>query len=162
MLERRNQERLNSFEGIRNFEDAINKFLDNKSLHISDGSSGSEKKKSKGIYVESGNGHQYPLTSLSSGERQVLTMLFSASRMSEFSGAFLIDEPELSLHIDWQRNVLGELMAQAGTRQIIACTHSPEVGADHADAVQIFEPKVYRPTSSGDGASLDSILDDNI
>jgi predicted ATP-dependent endonuclease of OLD family len=57
---------------------------------------------------------------------------------------FLIDEPELSLHIDWQRIVLRELQNQSSGRQIIACTHSPEVGADHMEEIQDFEPTVSR------------------
>ena len=160
MLERRSQERSNSFEPIRKFETAVNKFLDNKTLHIAEGRRYATRN-TRATYVESQNNHQYPLTSLSSGERQVLTMLFSASRLSATSGISLIDEPELSLHIDWQRIVLSELMAQSGGRQIIACTHSPEVGADHSGAVQIFEPTTYNPYGPIKGEG-DSILDDSI
>jgi len=69
-------------------------------------------------------------------------MLFSASRSRFSEGLFLIDEPELSLHIDWQRIILRELRGQSSDRQIIACTHSPEVGADHLDETQYFEPRV--------------------
>jgi len=75
-------------------------------------------------------------------------MLFSASRLATNQGTFLVDEPELSLHVDWQRCILTELMKQAVDRQIIACTHSPEVGADHPDAVQWFEPvRSYLPAA---------------
>lgn len=159
ILERRSQERRNSFERIRKFETAVNKFLDNKTLHITEGRRYTQR--GRGTYVESENLQQYPLTSLSSGERQVLTMLFSASRLNAMSGAFLIDEPELSLHIDWQRIVLAELMAQSGGRQIIACTHSPEVGADHSDAVQVFDPSTYSPMHPSKAIS-DSLLDDSL
>lgn len=158
MLEQRGQERRNSFEKIKKFETAVNKFLDNKTLHIAEGRRYAPR--SRSTYVESENLQRYPLTSLSSGERQVLTMLFSASRLSAMSGAFLIDEPELSLHIDWQRIVLSELMAQAGGRQIIACTHSPEVGADHMQAVQIFNPVPYRAGSVVE--TISDSLDDAI
>ncbi|MDA8446671.1 AAA family ATPase [Paracidovorax valerianellae] len=159
MLEQRGRERRSSFEKIKKFETAVNKFLDNKTLHIAEGRRYAPR--SRSTYVESENYQQYPLTSLSSGERQVLTMLFSASRLSAMSGSFLIDEPELSLHIDWQRIVLAELMAQAGGRQIIACTHSPEVGADHIDAVQVFNPIPYRRNNNQEVVS-DSLLDDSL
>lgn len=83
--------------------------------------------------------------------------------MSVASGIFLIDEPELSLHVDWQRIIISELMAQAGNRQIIACTHSPEVGADHSDAVQIFDPTPYSPPlPEPQEDSSDLLLDDNL
>jgi ABC-type cobalamin/Fe3+-siderophores transport system ATPase subunit len=162
-LEQRNQERLKSFERIRKFEEAVNKFLDNKTLHINESRFATDRRPRHGIYVESDNHHQYPLTSLSSGERQVLTMLFSASRMSVASGTFLIDEPELSLHIDWQRMILSELRTQSGDRQIIACTHSPEVGADHAECVQVYTPETFDPLGPrlDEEGSSDSILDEN-
>ena len=80
------------------------------------------------------------LRALSSGERQIVTMLYSASRSPFKSGPLLIDEPELSLHVDWQRIILGEIENQHQGRQIIACTHSPEVGADHESRVQFFFP----------------------
>ncbi|WP_186142144.1 AAA family ATPase [Burkholderia gladioli] len=139
MLERRNHERQSAFAKVRLFESAVNKFLDDKTLHVAEDRN--YRTRERGVYVETLNGRTYSLGSLSSGERQVLTMLFSATRMSTATGIFLIDEPELSLHIDWQRIILSELMSQAGGRQIIACTHSPEVGADHLNAVQIFSPQ---------------------
>ncbi|WP_165350213.1 MULTISPECIES: AAA family ATPase [pseudomallei group] len=96
------------------------------------------------VTVETEGGRAYGLTALSSGERQILTMLYSASRSRFKDGIFLIDEPELSLHIDWQRKILNELMSLAPGRQIIACTHSPEVGADHFEDTQDFEPRLTK------------------
>lgn len=75
------------------------------------------------------------LTGLSSGERHVLTLLFSVTHMSDTDGLVLIDEPELSLHVDWQRQILGEMCKQTGERQVIACTHAPEVAANHLDSL---------------------------
>ena len=66
---------------------------------------------------------------MSSGERQLLTMLYAVNRMSENS-AVLIDEPEISLHIDWQEDLLSKMMEQLGKRQIIVCTHSPAIASD--------------------------------
>lgn len=66
---------------------------------------------------------------MSSGERQLLTMLYAVNRMSGNS-TVLIDEPEISLHIDWQEDLLEKMMEQLGDRQIIVCTHSPAIAAD--------------------------------
>lgn len=161
MLERRNQERVQAFSKVKKFENSINLFLDGKKIRVSDHA---RKKYRADLYIEAGNRRKYPLTSLSSGERQVLTMLFSATRMSTTApGVFLIDEPELSLHVDWQRIILGTLMAQASDRQIIACTHSPEVGADHSEAVQIFSPVVSVFESSEPGADDEAlVMDDTV
>jgi predicted ATPase len=163
MLERRNDERQRAFARVRQFEGAVNKFLDEKSLHISDDRPGLRRQPTSGVYIQTLDERTYRLGSLSSGERQVLTMLFSATRMSGATGMFLIDEPELSLHVDWQRIILGELMAQAGGRQIVACTHSPEVGADHLDSLQMFAPDMTsHELPSQPSESIDTSLDDSL
>lgn len=143
VLEKRNTERSHAFQRSRDFEKSVNNFLDKKSLRIGSATPSRPRARSA-VSVATEGGHSYGLSALSSGERQILTMLYSASRTKFLSGVFLIDEPELSLHIDWQRIVLRELQRQSGNRQIIACTHSPEVGADHVSATQDFEPKIAR------------------
>lgn len=143
VLETRNTERRTAFQRSRDFEASVNKFLDRKTLKIGQQSVSRARVRSA-VAVSAEGGHSYGLSALSSGERQILTMLYSASRTRFLSGVFLIDEPELSLHIDWQRIVLRELQSQSAGRQIIACTHSPEVGADHMDEIQDFEPKLTR------------------
>lgn len=69
---------------------------------------------------------------MSSGERQLLTMLYAVNRMSNNS-IVLIDEPEISLHIDWQESLLEKMMEQLKDRQIIVCTHSPAIASDFTD-----------------------------
>jgi len=151
MLERLKDENQRVFKKLRSFESAVNKFLDGKQLEISPHFARNHNRWREYAFVRTDNNSIYPLTTLSSGERQILTMLFTASRMSTAStGIFLIDEPELSLHIDWQRIILANLEQQAANRQIIACTHSPEVGADHPDAVQIFAPTVNKSNVSSE------------
>lgn len=132
--------RASAFKRTRDFENSINKFLDNKKLSIGR-SQPSKLPMRRMVSVKTEAGHSYGLSALSSGERQIITMLYSASRTKFTSGMFLIDEPELSLHIDWQRIILRELLRQAPERQIIVCTHSPEVGAEHMFDVQDFEPR---------------------
>jgi predicted ATP-binding protein involved in virulence len=159
MLERLKNENQRVFTKLRSYESAVNKFLDGKHLEISPHFARNHNRWREYAFVRTSNNSVYPLTTLSSGERQILTMLFTASRMSTAStGIFLIDEPELSLHIDWQRIILANLEQQAANRQIIACTHSPEVGADHPDAVQIFAPTVN--TTHDPSEDDESYLDD--
>jgi len=40
---------------------------------------------------------------------------------------FLIDEPELSLSLDWQRKILVDVINAPSCMQVIAITHSPFV-----------------------------------
>jgi AAA15 family ATPase/GTPase len=141
ILEERNSERRKAFQKSQDFESSINRFLDHKTLKI--GGVHSRGRARSQVAVTTDGGNSYGLSALSSGERQILTMLYSASRTRYQSGIFLIDEPELSLHIDWQRIILKELQNQSPGRQLIACTHSPEVGADH-----LFETQEFIPTST--------------
>ena len=141
-LEDRKAERELSFRRMREFSDSVNEFLDNKTFVIGPRLGNPRFRSTVGFKTP--NGHGYGMAALSSGERQILTMLFSASRSKVSSGVFLVDEPELSLHIDWQRIILRELKKQSSDRQIIACTHSPEVGADYLTETQDFEPKIAR------------------
>lgn len=143
-LHSRNDGRKSRFEKLRDFSISVNKFLDRKELKI--GSNIGPRSRGA-VKIKTAQGQSYDLLSLSSGERHILTMMFSASRSKFSSGLFLIDEPELSLHIDWQRIVLKELKNQTEQRQVIACTHSPEVGADHFLSTQDFEPRELRQAS---------------
>jgi len=141
LLEKRNADRRTAFQRSRDFESSINRFLDSKTLRIGHTRADARARSRNLVAVATAGGNSYGLSALSSGERQILTMLYSASRNRAQSGIFLIDEPELSLHIDWQRIILRELMNQSPDRQLIACTHSPEVGADHIFENQDFEPR---------------------
>lgn len=88
---------------------------------------------SKQLKLKLANQEDYAqLDALSAGERHLMTMLYAASQMSTHQ-LILIDEPEISLHLDWQERLLTEMMAQQGGRQIIVCTHSPMIGAEHED-----------------------------
>jgi len=120
-----------AFKGLRLLEDSFNRFITPKALRLV----GSGFRGGRSPAVSYPNGHQIKLGVLSSGERQVLTMLFCATHMSPADGTMLIDEPEISLHVDWQRIILDEIMRQAGDRQVIVCTHAPEVVAEHRKAL---------------------------
>ena len=139
-LSEREHARNKAFSKTREFEKSVNRFLDKKAISIGRSSGNKRIGRSSVVSVSTDAGHSYGLSALSSGERQIVTMLYSASRTKFTSGMVLVDEPELSLHIDWQRIILRELTKQAPNRQIVVCTHSPEVGADHFEDVQDFEP----------------------
>jgi predicted ATPase len=70
-------------------------------------------------------------TKLSSGEKQIL-MFLTYNALNEET-AFFIDEPELSLHTDWQRLLFPTLMAQGSTNQFFVATHSPFIYSKFPD-----------------------------
>lgn len=78
---------------------------------------------------------EVPIDALSSGERQLLVM-FGHVFFSSFgnkSNSFVIDEPELSLHLRWQEMLIQEMLESSSRAQIIVATHSPEIVGDFID-----------------------------
>ena len=60
---------------------------------------------------------------LSSGEKQMLSFLCYNAFYKDT--AIFIDEPELSLHVDWQSLLLPTLLEQSTSNQFFVATHSP-------------------------------------
>ena len=82
--------------------------------------------------IRSANGHQVPLDALSSGEKQILS-LFARLYLYEREMIVLIDEPELSLSLEWQQKILPDIMAAPKCIQMVAITHSPFVFENELD-----------------------------
>lgn len=72
-----------------------------------------------------------PLESLSSGEKQLLQILLEC--LAADKSLVLVDEPELSLHVDWQHQLIRNMRLVNKDAQLIMATHSPEVMATLAD-----------------------------
>lgn len=80
-----------------------------------------------------------PLAKLSSGEKQLLILLIEALLQRQSPHIFLADEPELSLHISWQRSILGAIRSINPNAQIIVATHSPEIAGRFRDCILDME-----------------------
>lgn len=64
---------------------------------------------------------------LSSGEKQMLVILLTVLVQDNKSCALFMDEPEISLHIEWQQKLIGMIRSLNPNVQIILTTHSPAV-----------------------------------
>lgn len=64
---------------------------------------------------------------LSSGEKQLLVIMLTALVMDGKPCVILMDEPEVSLDIDWQQQLIGRIREINPNAQIIMTTHSPAV-----------------------------------
>ena len=106
------------------------------------------------ISPEDNTGRLADLEVLSSGERQILSMLYAVSQVSS-DEIVLIDEPKLSLHIDWQRKLLKEMSEQLGERQIIVCTHSPIIGASFSKRATELNVTTRNKSSVSDVNKID-------
>lgn len=76
-----------------------------------------------------------PYEKLSSGEKQLIILLTESLLQKQMPHVFLADEPELSLHIQWQRMVIPAIRKLNPNAQVIAATHSPEVASKYRDSI---------------------------
>jgi ABC-type Mn2+/Zn2+ transport system ATPase subunit len=84
---------------------------------------------STGLRVVSLDGAAMPLNALSSGERHLVMLLATTLSTQGKPGLFLIDEPELSLNIKWQRRLVDALLrCTRGTASVfLFASHSLEI-----------------------------------
>lgn len=75
---------------------------------------------------------------LSAGEKQMLSFLSYNAFAS--NSCLLIDEPEISLHVDWQRILFPLLLQQSAGNQFIVATHSPFIYSKYADKELMLSP----------------------
>ncbi len=66
---------------------------------------------------------------LSSGEKQLLIQFMEVLLQEGRSLIFIADEPELSLHVSWQAELLKALRDLNKNAQLIVATHSPDIVA---------------------------------
>ena len=79
------------------------------------------------LRIVSDNGLEIKMGDLSSGEKQIFS-LFSQIYLGETGSIFMIiDEPELSLSVDWQKRLLPDISRSEKCDFLVAVTHSPFV-----------------------------------
>ncbi|MBR2638810.1 MAG: ATP-binding protein [Bacteroidaceae bacterium] len=67
---------------------------------------------------------------LSSGEKQMLVIMLTALVQECRPAVLFMDEPEISLHIEWQQRLISLIRTLNPNVQIILCTHSPAIIMD--------------------------------
>lgn len=123
------------FQPINRYLELLNEFHDSKKFTI-------KTTKSQGLIVHKGD-MTIPLTQLSSGEKQLIILLTEALLQKSKETLFIADEPELSLHIEWQRKVISSISILNPNAQIIIATHSPEIVGKFKDKAINMENIIY-------------------
>ncbi|MBK7669268.1 MAG: ATP-binding protein [Sphingobacteriaceae bacterium] len=84
------------------------------------------------LKVKLSNGTLTNVFELSSGEKQIVIMIAHLifEEDQKPSGVFIIDEPELSLHIAWQEIFVSSITEASPNTQFILATHSPVIIGD--------------------------------
>lgn len=90
---------------------------------------------SDGLNVVTPDGSKLNLEMLSSGEQHEIVLLYDLLFGVAENSLIMIDEPELSLHVDWQREILNDLeeMADLSNFHVLLATHSPQIIGDRWD-----------------------------
>lgn len=129
--------RLDALEDLRIRLDAfirlINGFLVDKAILFEVG---------EGISIKTDDGIVLDSQALSSGEKQLLLLFCNVLASSESAALFLIDEPEISLNVKWQRKLVDALIEiiQGTQCQFLLATHSIELLTRHKEQVMQLDP----------------------
>lgn len=112
------QELIRKETSIREFVAVCNRYLENKTMYYDSPSF------SFGITSDYDN-HDIKLFQLSSGEKQIVSLFSHLYLSNKNNYLVLIDEPELSLSVKWQKTFLEDVRKGAFCNGLVAVTHSP-------------------------------------
>ena len=124
--------RLDALEPVRarfaTFVDMMNSFYRNKTIHL---------EVYRGLSMKTRGGEPLKIPNLSSGESQLLYLLSNILVAKDRSTVFIVDEPEISLNVKWQRQILRSLLklTEESDIQFIFATHSIELLSRHREFV---------------------------
>ena len=111
---------------IKKFENIVEEFFECTAKKVCRDSRGLlALRDSKGNVVESSN--------LSRGEKNILILLVLAFLSHDEKKVFILDEPDLTLHMEWQKKIIVRLLELAPQSQFIIATHSPALFMNDVD-----------------------------
>jgi predicted ATPase len=98
------------------------------------------------LIVRAGDGRSLLLKQLSSGEKQLIILLAEALLQRQAETIYVADEPEISLHVNWQETLIGDLLELNENMQLIIATQSPDIiGAFPKNVISMEESVVRWP-----------------
>lgn len=113
-----NQKRDDIFKPKSEFERIMNKMFGGKSLKFDQRNS---------PVIDIPGRPPIPIGALSSGEKQLFILLGEVLLQENRPVVFISDEPELSLHVDWQSQLFKNIVKLNPNCQVISATHSPDI-----------------------------------
>ena len=113
-----------SKEDIELFENTINKFFDFKILKVL---------KERGISILLEDNKELSLSDLSSGENNLIVIFYETIFNTNENSLVMIDEPEISLNINWHYDFIDTLRDIRKDKNIhfLIATHSPQIVNDY-------------------------------
>lgn len=124
------ESKLEVFKDIASKIDLLRKIIDGRFLYKK-----MTMHREKGFLFTSQDGHPLSPTELSSGEQNELVLLYELLFKVKPDSLILIDEPEISFHVAWQRQFLSDLqeIIRLSPFDVLIATHSPHVIHDRWD-----------------------------
>ena len=118
-------EKLSSYDDIYKKIEIFSRILNNKRLSFKKIRIDSD----KGFHFETEKERPLKLTQLSSGEQHQVVLLYELIFKTERNILVLIDEPEISLHVAWQKEFLKDLqeIIKIQNMPVVIATHSPQI-----------------------------------
>jgi len=99
----------------------------------------------KGFIFETDKKQLLKLTQLSSGEQHQVVLLYELIFKTQEDVLVLIDEPEISLHVAWQKSFLDDLKKIIAMQNmvVVVATHSPQIIDSNWNLVVDLEEGAY-------------------
>lgn len=121
-----------NMQEVRKLHEPIERFVNSVNLFFKEGKKEVRITGSGDILVlnyNKGAKIQESIFNLSSGEKQLIILIACLSLLEEAkrSHVYIVDEPEVSLHITWQEKFIDALLAASPNTQFILATHSPSI-----------------------------------
>ena len=95
--------------------------------------------KEKGFVFRTDDGQPLNPAHLSSGEQHMLVLFSELLFRVESNSLVMIDEPEISLHVSWQKQFLRDLqgVTELASFDVLIATHSPQIISDRWDELTV-------------------------
>lgn len=113
------------------YKSMVEELMKDKELRIS---KGKDEDQGSFKFINKNSNREIPLTELSSGEQHIIVLMYDlifrgSSGKGKVDKLILIDEPEISLHIAWQKKFVSflEKITELSPFDIMIATHSPHV-----------------------------------
>jgi len=110
---------------ITQFVEVCNRYLEDKNLYYDD--------KDYTLEIKLYDKTPLKLSMLSSGEKQIVSLFYHIYLGGEKQYIILLDEPELSLSVEWQKHFLPDILATKRCLFLAAVTHSPFIFQNELD-----------------------------
>lgn len=124
------EENREQLQKLELFEEILDSHFTDKSVSLDAEVGFAIKRRSGGMTI--------PLDRLSSGERHLIVLFHHLIFRTKPGGLCLIDEPEISLHVDWQERFIDSVakVASVSPQQYLIATHAPSIVGRHYDLMR--------------------------